>query len=410
MMRRTSIVILLILILLLLPLYMSYAENAEVLPKGVTSLRLNSKFYFPVDEQYNDNGDTEDIATDFNSKLNSRIFPDLSLIEYAFGMPAGYGSIGNSVVSMKYDFYLYDFYIEHGITDRFSVGVKIPYWDVKNNVNASVNTTNATIGFNSNFGMPGDPFEVPLIPVSIGGIRNNDLATKFVQNYLVQYYGYNRVESWSGNGLSDIEIGGRYQYLNTENWRLAFTSGVRAPTGETDDPDNLMDYALGSGAWALLFYFNNDYAAIKNTILNLTLKYDLYLPDNEVMRVPDDVNQPITPNKEDVHRDIGDIIEINASASYQFLKGSNVYLEYLYGYKFKDSISGNMGFAYDQLEAQSDREEQVVKIGIGYSTIPLYQEKKFPLPLTVDITYRNRFAGKNTLKSDYISIGVAVFF
>ena len=30
----------------------SYADNAEVLPKGVTGLRLNAKFYFPVDEQH----------------------------------------------------------------------------------------------------------------------------------------------------------------------------------------------------------------------------------------------------------------------------------------------------------------------------------------------------------------------
>ena len=139
-------------------------------------------------------------------------------------------------------------------------------------------------------------------------------TTNDIQNILIQHYGFKRIESWSGNGLSDIELGARYQYLKNDKWRLAFTGGVSLPTGETDDPDDLMDYPLGTGAWALLFRSNNDYTGIKNLILNATLKYDLYLPDKEVMRVPDDVNQPITPNKEEVDRDLGDFIEINTSA------------------------------------------------------------------------------------------------
>jgi hypothetical protein len=253
MMRRITTVVLFLGILFLIPLNISYADNAEVLPKKVTRLRLNAQFYFPVDEQYDDNGDVEDIAEDYNTNLNSSVFPALGLIEQAFGMPPGTGSIGNSVVSMEFDFNLYDFYIEHGVTDKLSVGAKIPYWDVNNDVNARVNTANGTIGFNPNYGQPGDPFGSPLIPVSFGGIQNDDLATELVQNFLVQDYGYNRIGSWSGSGLSDIEVGARYQYLKTDDWRLAFTGGVRLPTGETDDPDDLMDYALGSGAWALLF-------------------------------------------------------------------------------------------------------------------------------------------------------------
>jgi hypothetical protein len=410
MMKRITTAVLSLGMLFLLPLNVAYAENAEVLPKNVTRLRLNSKFYFPVDEQYNDSGDTEPIATDYNTNMNSSVFPDLSLIEQAFGMPAGSGSVGNSVVSIEYEFNLFDFYIERGITDRLSVGVKVPYWNVKNDVTAELDSSSATVGKNPF--IPGGvaPVYVPGTTVPFPGTER--FTTDDVQNMLVQEYGYKRIGSWSGSGLSDIEVGARYQYLKTEKWRLAFTGGVRLPTGETDDPDDLMDYALGSGAWGLLFYFNNDYTGIKNTILNLTLKYDLILPDKEEVRVPEDVNQPIVPieNKEEVDRDIGDIIEINASARYQFLKGSSVYLEYLYAHKFKDSVSGNKGLAYDQLEAESDRIEHVFKIGLGYSTIPLYQEKKFPVPLTVDILYRNRFAGKNALKSDYIGIGLAVFF
>ncbi len=401
MMRRLVIVFLLPVVLFLLPLSISHADDAEVLPKGVTGLRLNAKFYFPVDERYDDNGDTEDLAADFNGNLDSSVFPDLSLIEQAFGMPAGSASVGDSVVSMEYDFNLYEFYIQHGITDRLSIGAKIPYWHVKNDVDATIDSSSATVGKN------------PFIPGGVAPLvvpGTVPFTTDDVQNILVQDFGYQRIESWSGNGLSDIELGARYQYLKNDNWRLAFTGGVRFPTGETDDPDNLMDYPLGSGAYALLFRFNNDYTGIKNTILNITFKYDLYLPDDEVMRVPDDVDQPITPNKEEVDRKIGDFIEVNTSATYQFLKGSSIYLEYQYAHKFKNSISGDQGFAYDQLEAETDRTEHNIKVGLSYSTIPLFQEKKFAVPLKASILYRNRFAGENVLKSQYIQLGLVVYF
>ena len=408
--RKTAIAVPFIWMLLFFPFNLSLADNAEVLPKGITRLGLNSIFYFPVDEQYNDDSDAEDIATDYNANLNSRIFPDLALIEQAFAMPQGSASIGNSVVSMEYDFYLYDLTFEYGLTDKLTIGAKIPYWHVKNDVNARVSTSNATVGINPNFGLPGDPFGVPLIPISFGGIQDDALATEFVQNFLVQDFGFKRVKSWSESGFSDIEVGARYQYLKTKNWRLAFTGAVRLPTGETDDPDNLMDYGFGTGAWAFLFNFNNDYIGIKNTTLNITLKYNLYISDHEVLRVPDDVNQPITPNKEKVDRDIGDAVEITTSAGYQFCKGSTGYLEYAYMRKFEDSVSGNRGYAYDQLEAESDLYVHVYKVGLSYSTIPLYQEKKFALPLDFSVMYRNRFAGKNVLKSQYIQLAMTVYF
>jgi len=401
MLKRISIIVMSFLMFSVLLPTIIHADNAEVFPKGVTAPILNAEFYFPVDERYEDNGDTEDLAADFNGKLDSSVFSDLSLVEIGFGMPAGSATVGNSVVSMEYDFNLFDFYINHGITDRLSVGAKIPYWYVKNDVNAELDSSNATVGKNPLVSGGVAPLAVPgTVP----------FTTDDVQNMLVQDYGYKRIESWSGSGFVDIELGARYQYLRNDSWRLAFTGGVRLPTGEIDDPDNLMDYPLGTGAWAFLFRSNNDYTGIKNTVLNATLEYDLYLPNKEVLRVPDDVNQPITPNKEEVDRNIGDIIEINTSATYQFLKGSSVYLEYMYANKFKNHISGNRGFAYDQLEAETDRVEHVFKVGLSYSTIPLFQEKKFFVPLIAYISYRNRFAGKNVLKSQYIELGIAVYF
>ncbi len=97
---------------------------------------------------------------------------------------------------------------------------------------------------------------------------------------------------------------------------------MRFPTGRADDADNLVDYPFGSGAYMLLFHLNNDFiisnlwktpAAADATslrpwtepgdlVLNGTFRYEVALPDTQTKRVPNNVNSPITTNKEVVHR------------------------------------------------------------------------------------------------------------
>ena len=388
-----------------------YADTAEVLPKGIFRGDIEYSYYLPIDSKFDPDGNEEDLAADYNTSMNSNLFPALKLLEAGFGLPDGSASLGDSVVDFEYDIDQIDLKLFYGITDKLSIGTKIPYYWIKNNVNAGVSTANATIGFNQYFGQPGDPFGVPLIPVQFGGVKNDLLATEFVQDTLVQDYGFGRVESWSDHGIGDIEAGARYQYLQTDNWRLAFTGAVRFPTGQVDDPDNLVDVAFGSGAWALLFRSNNDYTGFKNIVLNATFEYDLVLPDNETVRVPDDVNNPITINKEKVSRNLGDIFRLKLSGAYALPKGFGLYLFYSYAFQSKDSVSGDRGFVYESLEDETDWTYHEYKIGVSYSTIPLFQEKKFPLPLVVGVQYEDVFAGTNNfLKQQLFIFSLTSFF
>ena len=381
---------------------LSYGDSAEVLPKGVFRGDVEYSYYLPIDQKFDPDGNEEDLAADYNTNLNSSVFPALSLVEAGFGMPAGSASLGKSVIDFELNAHEVDLKFYYGLTDKLSIGTKIPYFWFKNDVTAVLDNTNATVGMN--------PF-VPggVAPLSVPG--TTPFTTDDVQNLLVQQFGYKRVETWSGNGVGDIEAGGRYQYLNTEDWRLAFTAGVRFPTGEVDDPDNLVDYAFGNGAWALLFRSNNDYTGIKNVILNATLEYDLVLPDHETVRVPDDVERPLTANKENVDRDLGDIFRLKLSGDYMFNEGFGFYLFYAYGAQLKDKVSGNQGFNYNSLEEETDWTAHEYKIGLKYSTIPLFQKKKFPLPLLASIEFEDVFAGTNNfLKQQLFTFKLAVFF
>lgn len=399
----------------------THAGNAEVLPEGVSRVVVDGKFYFPITKRYNPDGKAEDIATDFNTELNAGVFSGLATVEAAFGMPAGSGTLGTSDISFEYEVRLIDFSYQYGFTDKLTVGIVIPYWSAENNVNTIVDATNATIGKSA----IGVGLGAPLVSIAANPFADvKRLTTDDVQDILgdgldvngdgtidIPGFGYKRIATWSGSGLGDIEIGGRYQYRDSDSWRLAFTGGLRLPTGETDDPDNLVDNPAGDGAYALIFRFNNDYTAIENLLLNATIGYDMVLPDKRTMRVPDDVNFPLTTNKEKVDRDIGDLLTIEGSASYKLSDAFSISALYRYMTKQKDSFSGNQGFAYGSLGDETDATQHIAIIGATYSTFHLYKAKTFPIPLMVALAYRDRFAGTNNVfKSQYIGLTITSFF
>jgi hypothetical protein len=392
----------------------SFADTAEVLPNGVWNIRIDARHSFNVDKRYNENGDIENVAVDYNTSLNSNIFPELGLIEDFFGMPPGSGTVGDSKVSFDYKFDVVETYLLYGLTDRLSVGLYIPYWWIQNKVQRRLDTTNATIGKNAALdaltplGVPGT---VPLTTKDVLDLLGKGLDINNDGTIDIPGYGYKKFETFDDNGIGDIELGARYQYLKTDNWRLAVNGGVRFPTGKIDDPDMLQDYAVGSGAYAVLFRLNNDYTGIKNLVLDATFRYDWVIPDRETLRIPLAVDRPITRDKEKVDRNLGDIFRFEGFASYTFAKGFSACFTYWYEFKLKDNIDGNRGFNYESLEDESNQREHVIEARLGYSTLPLYLEKRFPVPIDTSIFYRNRIAGaNNVLRSQYIGLGLAVYF
>jgi hypothetical protein len=402
---------------------LAYGDSAQVLPKGVLRAVTTGNFYSPVTERFNPDGKAEPIAIDFNANMNSNVFPDLALVEEGFGMETGSASLGRSVVDFKYQFYDLIFEAQYGLTDNLTIGLKIPYYWNKNTVNAALDTSAATVGLNPYYGRKRDPFMgSPLVPITMGGIP---LTTKQVKALLgpgldingdgkidINGYGYEAFDTWSGNGVSDIELVARYQYYKSDNWALAFTGGVRFPTGELDDPDNLVDIGFGNGAHALLFRVNNDYTGIKNLTLDATFRYDLVLPTSIVKRVLLDVNRPLSVDKEDVDVDLGDVFDFRGSATYEFLDGLlSLSLEYRYTFELQDAVSGRLGFNYNSLEEETDATYHAIRPGITLSTINLYKAKEFTVPLTASLEYENIFAGTNNfLKQQLLSFKLALFF
>lgn len=399
----------------------SLGDSAQVLPQGRSGVFVYYYDYFPIDQRYDADGNREDVAADFNTSLDSSVFADLQAVEIGFGMPAGSASFGDTNVQMEYDIKIFELEYYFGLTDKFTAGVKIPYWWVKNRVNASVDSglgSSATVGFNPLFGTGGDPFGSPIIPTALGGQPATD---EDIQNLLgpgveingviaVPGFGYDRFETWSGEGLSDVEFSGRYQYTNTEKWRHAFTAGVRVPTGRVDDPDNLADMPFGLGAYQILLRSNHDVSVSENLTLNFSLKYDIVFSDTQEKRLSTDINNPITSNKVKVDIDYGDVFELDTTATYRFTPQWSTFVRYRFTTKQSDKVSGPSGINVDILEQETDLEGHQYQVGAAYSSISRYLEGAAKVPYRAALSYRDRFKGKNSLDSQYIKLEGQIFF
>ena len=387
-----------------------HADTAEVLPKKVFDVGTTYFHYFDIHKRYNQDGKPEDLAHDFNTNLDGRVFPALSALDPFVG---GRASFGRSVVDFTLIYRWWEFTLAYGLTDRLTLGVLIPLNYSKNDVNAFLDSSTANVGKNSALNSL-RPLFVP------GTVR---LTTNDIQNLLgrgldingdgtidIQGYGYKPVKTWSDTGVGDIELLGKYQFYKNDNWRLAFTGGVRLPTGEVDDIDNLADVSFGDGQTDIIFRFHGDYLGIKKLLLNTTVRYEIQLPDKEKKRVPDRVDLPITANREKVDRNLGDIVALELMGKYNFTQYLSAGLKYRFTKKFKDKVDGDMGFVYSSLEDETNSKGHIAFAFLGFDTIQMYFDKKFPVPLSLKLEYRNRFAGKNNVtKSQYLALSLNIF-
>ena len=413
--NRSCTVLALIIFGVVPPLPVTFADDAAVLPDGVFDFSVDGLISLPITKRFNKNGDKEPLATDFNTNLNSSVFSDLSLVETGFGLPPGSASFGRTDVKFTRHIQIYNFNLAYGLTDRLSVGVNVPYWNQKVDVEARLDNSTATVGFNPS--VPGG-----VAPIGFAGTPAP--TTEDIQNLLVSQ-GFRRVENWHASAFGDVIAGAKYQYYRSKNWRLAATGGVRFPTGTWDDPNNLVDNNTGYDAWGLSFRLQQDYVnqqsgAEDGTVLltpgdfliNTTLGYDAIFPDKKPFRVCN-IHNPICADFDNnVKRDTGDTIEAGLSGVLGVLvRGLTVSAQYTYSYKMKDKYRGDQGFDYDALAIESDYRSHIVEGRLSYSTIPRFLEKQFPLPLSASVRYRERVAGTNNqFNSRYIGFTLEAYF
>jgi hypothetical protein len=397
-----------------LSVHVTWADDASVLPSGVFRVSADARFSLPITKRFTPSGRTEDLAADFNRDLNSTTFSDLRLVEAAFHLAAGSATFGRSVVDFERHIQIYTLPAAYGLTNRLSFGVRIPYVTQDNRVKAALDNRTATVGINP--AVPGG-----VAPLSVPGTR---LPTTEDIQALLQRLGFKRVQDWSDASFGDIFGGLKYQYYQSEHWRLAVTGTVRFSTGRADDPNNLVDNGSGIAAWGLGLQLHQDFVWQPSGparrvgvltpgafFLNSTFRYEAILPDEKPFRVCNVHQQLCSDFDPHVRRDVGDIVEAEIAGTVGLLPGLTITPLYTYTHKFQDRFHGHLGFNYGLLKEETDFDSHSVEVRLAYSTALLFVEKHFPLPLSVSVRYTDKLASNNSRwQTQYLGVLVEAAF
>ena len=195
-----------------------FAERALTAGKGKLSFGVNhlSASYDRFEGQDLEEGDIklyllhEDLAAP--GRLNTATWFEGDIIESALSI-----DLQNDTTVL---------YANYGVTDRFDVGVAVPY--VRLDMTARIDATIERLS------TAADPFEVHVFP------GDGDLTESFV-------------ETGSAEGIGDMVVRGKYNFYRGPSANVALATDLRLPTGNTDD-------LLGSGATQVKLYAIAGYA------------------------------------------------------------------------------------------------------------------------------------------------------
>ncbi|MCC6751313.1 MAG: hypothetical protein IT371_26910 [Deltaproteobacteria bacterium] len=399
------------------------ADDAATLPKGVGRVRIKPIYSF-FSRRWNQDGASERLTHDFDRRdLNAEVFPDLNKLERLYDYKAGSLTLGTSNVQSNVQVVVLPIAAEFGILDRLTVGVIVPIVHLRHtltslSVDPEPRCTPDRCGMGKN---PGDTKvsrdDSKYLPLD----HDKDASTKLlaplntedVQHLLGDELSYQRMESWSGTGLGDIELGFKVRVFSWRFYTTALQAGVRLPTGRTDDPNNLLDLGFGDGQTDLGFYWQNDFTPWRGLRLNVTMKYTAQLPDRELKRVPTAVNVPLAKkeNMEEVWRDLGDIFELDLLAAYAVLPVLKPFVRYNFVAKGEDDVRGDKGLAYQSLMDETAVRNHRIEAGVTFTTIPWVAAKKFSIPLDATLSYERSLAGKNNAAiSNVLALEIAGYF
>ena len=227
--------------------------------------------------------------------------------------------------------------------------------------------------------------------------------------------GYKPLEESEGEQtrLGDIKIVTKHLIDKTDNLASALKLEIVAPTGETVDVDKAVDVGTGDGQWDVGLGMVSEYKFNSSLSVTAYAGYIVQLEKQANKRIPEEADSKITPDKDSkTNIDLGDQLHLQTSLKFSFLNGFTLLNGLSYQHKGKDRYSGKKYSSqrYNYLEQDTEQTMHSYVAGLGFSTIPLFKQKKFKVPLQANLFYTSVYEGKNVLKDDIITFEMALFF
>ncbi len=394
-------------------------ENSKVLPENIRNV-IFMHAEMGINERYNQQGSAVGIADSMNKSVTwAEAIDGIQAVDptYAANLM---GALTNAGINQN-EFFgevagLMDIGVQaqvpvfaYGLNKRWTVAVAVPYVTTSYYVSAGgVNAGGSQLNF---------------VSTMLQGTGNSQhkaerLAAEFlnaVDKKLSQDYGYNSI--YAKNGLVETKMGdmrlvGKYQLTNQDKLSSALKIELTAPTGEVADADDAIAIGYGDGQWDIGLGLAADYRMNDSWEFSGFAGYTMQLAGDLEKRIPFQADSKASPDKETVNMNLGDQLKFQTAAKYSFFNGWSVTNGMTFQYKFADEATGTKYSQqrYDWLTQDTAQSMTAYTAGIGFSTIPLFRQKRFKAPINIDLFYTSVLAGQNIATSKFYTLQAAMFF
>jgi hypothetical protein len=150
--------------------------------------------------------------------------------------------------------------------------------------------------------------------------------------------------------LGDVELAAKLLLLDNFGpasgafpMRAAVGAAFRLATGQEDDPDDLFDVPTGDGQNDVEVRAALDIGLMRRLVTSVRGRYNMQLPDRTVARITDDPSDvfPAVYRRQEVDRDLGDIIEVDVLPRYALGQYFAVVGQYMFRRRAEDSYTGS---------------------------------------------------------------------
>ncbi len=293
-----------------------------------------------------------------------------------------------------------------GVTDKLTVAIALPIMNV---------SIAADTGFVRS--AEGQSWVDQLCTLSID--QCNQAADKLNNsvNQKLNHYGYQPIRSKNFSSLGDIQLVGKYLIYQDEKHHWTLKSTLVVPTGIAPNVDLALDVPTGDGR----FQFGE--TVVYDHYLTEDLRWNAYgglmalLPNQMEKRIPVEINNPISGDKEKLTR--------NLSASFAFGTSMKRLFPSLgltagagYSFQFMPKVRYSGGTQFVSAPMRYSFLEDLTPVQVlhsatlmaGFSTVEWYQNKKFFYPFQANLILSHPLLGRSVTTNDVVSGELVLFF
>ena len=380
-----------VLLLLSLTFPLLALENAKVLPKGVRSLNIKA-VQVDLTEKYDAEGQLWGLAQPLHKKIT---FADLLKSKRGLDETKlrallqeneidAEQELGTLTADMKGRMRVYAPVLAFGLTERVTLAVAVPYYSARTEVAVGYQANDANAQHFINL-LASPRYNQPKSAKEAYAGFSDGVAAL---NGKLIAYDYQRLGTWNEHGLGDTTFAVKTKILGSSSsmLHLANLSGVVAPTGRVDNPDILTDVPFGDGTWDMFTGLYCDQELGLGLMLNQFAKFTYQTESRRVVRLKTVAEGVAVPNRS-VRYKLGNVVDAGASLQWAHDIGLEMGLGYEYKRKSPDNYYVEEAVA-KALEADTLQQSNSLELKLGYSTVPAFKRKSFPVPFSVSLQYK----------------------